>query len=89
MMDFIVMAALAAVLSYGAMSAYDQPYHKLEAALSSTDADWLPSGRDGARTGTDRSATRSGQPVRFALETRASVETAVLAGVPQLDSERR
>lgn len=87
MMDFIVMAALAAVLSYGAMSAYDQPYDKLEAALSSMEADWLPSSRDGARTGTDRSATRSGQSVRFAPETRASAETAVLAGVPQFSLE--
>lgn len=89
MMDFIVMAALAAVLSYGAMSAYDQPYHKLEAALSSTDADWLPSSRDGAWTGTDRSATRSGQSVRFAPETRASVDTVILAGVPQFRVEHR
>ena len=86
MMDFLVMTALAAVLSYGAVSAYDQPYQKLEAALSSS-ADRLPSSRYGARVDADPFATRSGQSLRFALPKHASAETAVLAGVPQFSLE--
>ena len=34
MMDFIKMAVLGAALSYAAVSAYQQPMHKLEAALA-------------------------------------------------------
>ena len=47
MMDFMKMAVLGAALSYAAMSAYEQPMQKLEAALAG-------SGQDRARSDDER-----------------------------------
>ena len=46
-MEFIKMVALVAVLSYSALSAYDQPMQKLEAALAGKGPDHVPSRDEG------------------------------------------
>ena len=59
MNDFIMMAALGAVLSYGAVSAYNQPVLKLEKAVAGQHGDRIPAKADKAETWAAPSATGS------------------------------
>ena len=60
MMDFIKMAVLGAALSYAAVSAYEQPMQKLEAALAGAVQDRTQQDDEVQATGALSSRRRSG-----------------------------
>jgi len=98
MFGLIKMAALSAALSYSAVTAYNLPVQKLEAAVSGKYRDRiLPGAEDAAAsetvdqaraTGTgkgDRTVTRSQPAVQLiTIDSREGVNTSVLTRVPQI-----
>jgi hypothetical protein len=84
MMEFIKMAALGAVLSYSAVSAYNQPVRKLEAALSADYQDRIPSTDDGPKTAARRWTSPSDQAARLIeVEPHNVASSPVLNSAPQ------
>jgi hypothetical protein len=71
MMDFMKMAVLGAALSYAAMSAYEQPMQKLEAALARSDQDKARLGDERAEAAARPATIRPGA-LRVSAVTRSS-----------------